>query len=110
MAATKFDGERSSKNASYVDAVARTNVVLGVAEIHRRSPILETLEKKGDIKIVGRDVRPGNRSRGACRLNTFQVRARCKRSSEAFRTFLSGRSVTFDIALVEGLSSVPNGV
>ncbi len=27
--ATKFDGEKSSKNASYVDAVARTNVVLG---------------------------------------------------------------------------------
>ena len=53
LAATKFDGERSSKNASYVDAVARTNIVLNVAEIRRRSPVLETLEKKGDIKIVG---------------------------------------------------------
>src|SRR5215467_1401220 len=51
--ATKFDGEKSSKNASYVDAVARTNVVLGVVEIRRRSPILEDLEKKGSIKIVG---------------------------------------------------------
>ena len=38
---------------SYVDAVARTNVVLGLAEIRRRSPILEGLEKKGNIKIVG---------------------------------------------------------
>jgi carbonic anhydrase len=53
IAATKFDGEKSSKNASYVEAVARTNVVLGVAEIRRRSPILEELEKKGNIKIVG---------------------------------------------------------
>jgi len=51
--ATKFDGEKSSKNASYVDAVARTNVTLGLAEIRRRSPILADLEKKGNIKITG---------------------------------------------------------
>ena len=50
---TKFDGEKSSKNASYVDAVARTNIVLGLAEIRRRSPILDDLEKKGSIKIAG---------------------------------------------------------
>ena len=50
---TKFDGEKSSKNASYVDAVARTNVVLGLGEIRRRSPILEDLEKNGKIKIAG---------------------------------------------------------
>ena len=53
MTGTKFEGERSSKNASYVDAVARTNVVLSVAEIRRRSPVLEALERKGGIKIVG---------------------------------------------------------
>lgn len=51
--ATKFDGEKSSKNAPYVDAVARTNVLLGLGEIRRRSPILEDLEKKGTIKITG---------------------------------------------------------
>jgi carbonic anhydrase len=51
--ATKFDGEKSSKNATYVDAVARTNVVLGLNEIRRRSPILEDLERKGTIKITG---------------------------------------------------------
>jgi carbonic anhydrase len=51
--ATKYDGEKSSKNAAYVDAVARTNVVLGLAEIRRRSPILEDLEKKGSIQITG---------------------------------------------------------
>jgi len=51
--ATKFEGEKSSKNAAYVDAVAQTNVVLGLAEIRRRSPILEELERKGTIKITG---------------------------------------------------------
>jgi carbonic anhydrase len=52
VAATKFDGEKSSKNAAYVDAVAATNVTLTVAEIRRRSPVLEDLEKKGTISIV----------------------------------------------------------
>ena len=36
-----------------MDAVARTNVSLTMAEIRRRSPILEDLEKKGNIKIAG---------------------------------------------------------
>jgi carbonic anhydrase len=53
ISATKYDGEKSSKNAAYVDAVARTNVVLGLADIRRRSPILEGLEEKGTIKITG---------------------------------------------------------
>jgi hypothetical protein len=35
--ATKFEGEKSSKNAAYVDAVAHTNVVLALADILRRS-------------------------------------------------------------------------
>jgi carbonic anhydrase len=51
--ATKIDGEKSSKNAAYVDAVARANVVLGISAIRRRSSILEDLEKKGTIKITG---------------------------------------------------------
>lgn len=50
---TTYDGEKSSKNARYVDAVARTNVVMSVGEIRRRSPILEELEKKGSIRITG---------------------------------------------------------
>jgi carbonic anhydrase len=53
ISATKFEGQKSSKNASYVDAVARANVVLGIGEIRRRSTILEDLEKKGTIKIAG---------------------------------------------------------
>ena len=81
LAATKFDGERSSKNASYVDAVARTNIVLNVAEIRRRSPVLESLEKKGGHQDCWRDVRCRNWSRGACRLNALSGSARCTRSS-----------------------------
>jgi carbonic anhydrase len=53
VAQTKYDGEKSSKNYAYVDAVAETNVTLAVAEIHRRSPVLEDLSKKGTISIVG---------------------------------------------------------
>ena len=53
ISATKFDGEKSSKNAPYVDAVARTNVVLGLDNIRRRSPILAELEKKGSIRTAG---------------------------------------------------------
>ncbi|HUB01111.1 MAG TPA: carbonic anhydrase family protein [Terriglobales bacterium] len=49
----KFVGEKSSKNATYVDAVARANVSIAMAQIRRRSPILEDLEKKGSIQIAG---------------------------------------------------------
>jgi len=51
--ATKFDGEKSSKNAAYVDTVARTNVTLTVKNIRGRSPLLADLEKKGSIQIAG---------------------------------------------------------
>ena len=53
ISVTTFTGEQSSKNAAYVDAVARTNVLLGLDGIRRRSPILSDLEKKGTIQIVG---------------------------------------------------------
>jgi carbonic anhydrase len=51
--ATKFEGEKSSKNAAYVDAVARTNVKLAIENIRRRSSVLADLEKKGSIQITG---------------------------------------------------------
>jgi carbonic anhydrase len=53
IAATTFNGERSSKNATFVDAVARTNVHLGIEDIRRRSSILTRLEEKGTIKMTG---------------------------------------------------------
>lgn len=57
---TKFDGEKSSKNSAYVDAVARTNVKLAIENIRRRSPVLEDLEKKGSIQITGAMYNLGN--------------------------------------------------
>ena len=53
ISATKFTGEASSKNAAYVDAVARTNVLLGLEGIRRRSPILADMENKRTIQLVG---------------------------------------------------------
>lgn len=51
--ATKYSGDRSGKNAQFVDAVARTNVQQTVEAIRKNSPILAGLEKEGKIKIVG---------------------------------------------------------
>jgi len=53
ITATTFAGEKSSKNPAYVDAVARTNVIVGLDNIRRRSPILADLESKKRIQIVG---------------------------------------------------------
>jgi carbonic anhydrase len=62
ITATTFAGGKSSKNAAYVDAVARTNVVVTLDNIRRRSPILADLEKKGSIRIAGAmyDLATGN--------------------------------------------------
>jgi carbonic anhydrase len=53
VAATKYQGERSASNYAFVDAVARTNVELTMADIRRRSSVLAELEKSGAIKIIG---------------------------------------------------------
>ena len=53
VAATTYAGERTSKNADFVDAVARTNVSRTVSDIRQRSSLLAGLEKEGKIKIVG---------------------------------------------------------
>jgi carbonic anhydrase len=46
-------GEKSSKNANYVEAVCASNIDHVVTEIRQRSPILAAMEKAGEIKIVG---------------------------------------------------------
>ena len=51
--ATQYQGERSTKNYGYVDAVARKNVELTMVEIRRRSAVLADLETSGAIKIAG---------------------------------------------------------
>ena len=51
--ATDYKGERSAKNYAFVDAVARKNVELTVANVRKDSPVLAELESKGTIKITG---------------------------------------------------------
>jgi carbonic anhydrase len=51
--ATQYSGERSSKNYSFVDAVARKNVELAMADIRKRSAVLAELESAKAVKIVG---------------------------------------------------------
>lgn len=53
IAATEFKGEKSGKNAAYVDAVATTHVRLTVQLIRERSPTMRALEQEGRIRIVG---------------------------------------------------------
>jgi carbonic anhydrase len=51
--ATTYTGERTSKNYAFVDAVARKNVELSVANIRRDSPVLAEMEANHAIKIAG---------------------------------------------------------
>jgi carbonic anhydrase len=51
--ATHYPGERSAKNYAFVDAVARENVSLTIANIREKSPVLRELESAGSIKIAG---------------------------------------------------------
>jgi len=51
--ATVYQGERSASNYGFVDAVARKNVELTMAEIHKRSAVIAALETKGTVKIAG---------------------------------------------------------
>jgi carbonic anhydrase len=51
--ATTFAGERTGKNNAFVDAVARKNIELTMANIRKDRPVLAELESKGAIKIAG---------------------------------------------------------
>jgi carbonic anhydrase len=51
--ATTYKGEHSAKNYAFVDAVARKNVEITVADIRKDSPVLAELEAKGMIRITG---------------------------------------------------------
>src|SRR4029453_14136163 len=51
--ATQYQGERSATNYGFVDAVARKNVELTMAEVGRSSTVLADLERSGAVKIAG---------------------------------------------------------
>jgi carbonic anhydrase len=53
VAATSYTGERTSKNSEFVDAVARKNVEITMADIRKDSPVLAAMESAGAIKISG---------------------------------------------------------
>ncbi|RMH62998.1 MAG: carbonic anhydrase [Bacteroidetes bacterium] len=52
-AVTDVAGERSSKNASYVEAVTHENVAMTVQNILDRSPVIKDLVDKGEVMVVG---------------------------------------------------------
>ncbi len=53
VAATPYEGARTSENYEFVDAVAKTNVHRTVAAIRAQSEVLVKLETDGKIKIAG---------------------------------------------------------
>ena len=53
VAAAAYAGERSGKNSGFVDAVARKNVELTIAEIRKSSAVLAGMETGGAIKMAG---------------------------------------------------------
>ena len=52
-AVTDIEGERSSKNKAFVDAVAHENVRQTVDNILQRSYVLRELVERGKLKVVG---------------------------------------------------------
>ena len=44
VAATTYTGERTSKNYAFVDAVARMNVEITIADIRKDSPVLAEMD------------------------------------------------------------------
>ncbi len=53
VVATPLEGERSSKNHHFVEAVAETNVRFAVAALTEKSPVLKALVDEGAVKVVG---------------------------------------------------------
>jgi carbonic anhydrase len=51
--AMTYTGDRSATNYAFVEAVARKNVELTMADIRKDSPVLAELETQGAIKITG---------------------------------------------------------
>ena len=48
-----FKGEKSTKNADFVEIVSENNVKYALQQIREKSPILKEMEDKNEIKIVG---------------------------------------------------------
>jgi carbonic anhydrase len=53
VTASKTSGERTSKNAAFVQTVAETNVRMGMAALTAKSPVIKGLVKAGQLRIAG---------------------------------------------------------
>ena len=53
VVALAVEGERDTENASYVDAVAETNVNMVLEQIRSESAVLAEMEASGEIALVG---------------------------------------------------------
>jgi carbonic anhydrase len=53
MKSQNFAGDKSSKNAEFIDAVGKNNVLNSIELIKSKSPILKEMLDKGEIKIAG---------------------------------------------------------
>ena len=53
VSATKYEGDRTSKDKGFVELVTEENVRLTVDQIRKNSPVLKGMEEEGKIKIVG---------------------------------------------------------
>jgi carbonic anhydrase len=51
--ATTYTGDRTTKNLAFVDAVARKNVELTMAQISEKSPVLKELQSSHALLITG---------------------------------------------------------
>jgi carbonic anhydrase len=51
--ATIYTGDRTTKNLAFVDAVARKNVELTMAQISEKSPVLKELQSSHALLITG---------------------------------------------------------
>lgn len=62
QASAGFEGDKTSSNPAFVEAVCDDNVLLSIDEIRKKSPILKEMEEKGEILIVGGvyDIKTGN--------------------------------------------------
>lgn len=53
VTAVSYTGDRSSRNAAFVEMVAKANVQRTVQDILERSPVLREMQASGQIKVVG---------------------------------------------------------
>ena len=53
VTATSYEGDRTSSNYAFVNAVARKNVELTIEAIRKSSPVLMELKAQGNANIIG---------------------------------------------------------